>query len=95
MEGLPEETAHVAVPVETFKCFGKRCARPQLEFFAQTFLLYIVVIASIVNITCTERNTTLWVTLLSSSVGYLLPHPKFRGEKLRARPLSQLKPHVP
>lgn len=84
MEGTSQHSNDVATPLDTFKCFGKRCARPQLEFFAQTLLLYIVVITSIVNLTWSERNTTLWVTLLSSCVGYLLPHPKYKGDKTPA-----------
>ena len=36
-------------------------------------VLYIVVITSIVNLILGSENTHLWIALLSSSLGYILP----------------------
>lgn len=61
-----------------WKILGLNCPRSALVFFIQSFLLLILVITSITSIilakTCEE--TTVWVAILSSSVGYFLPSPK-------------------
>ena len=38
-------------------------------------MVYIVVITSIVNWCISDKNTYLWSSLVSGSVGYLLPSP--------------------
>ena len=49
-------------------------------FIAQVVLVYIVVIASIVNLSIStdEHSSRLWIIFLSSSMGYLLPNPKLK-----------------
>ena len=50
----------------------------------QVVLIYIVVVASIANLTVyKERDGKLWTALLSSSLGYLLPNPKLRHRSRR------------
>lgn len=44
-------------------------------FIAQVISIYIVIASSIYNLTRGVENKELWVSLLSSSVGYLLPSP--------------------
>ena len=52
--------------------------RSEIVFIAQTALVFLLVIVSISCLvfakTCEE--TTVWVAILSSSVGYMLPAPK-------------------
>jgi hypothetical protein len=38
-------------------------------------LVYVIVITSIVNLSTNSDKTELWVTLLSSAIGYALPSP--------------------
>lgn len=67
-----------ATPVETWRCFGTQCPKPQLEFFAQTLILYVVVVSAIVKLALGGGdNQAVWISLLSSCIGYLLPHPTF------------------
>lgn len=47
-----------------------------LIFCSQILLIYIVVIACVINLSFTDSNVCLWSSLLSGSVGYLLPAPK-------------------
>ena len=42
-------------------------------FRAQVLVIYIVVLISLYNLTQSNNNKELWISLLSSSVGYLLP----------------------
>ena len=62
-----------------WKCFGTRCPRQEIVFFTQALLVYIVVLASIINLSCTDDNTSLWVALLGSSIGIMLPSPSVKN----------------
>ena len=57
---------------------SKTVPRSEIVFVAQTTLVFTLVICSIVCLafakTCEE--TTVWIAILSSSVGYMLPQPK-------------------
>ena len=44
-------------------------------FAAQVLAVYIVIAISLYNLTKGGENKELWISLLSSSVGYLLPSP--------------------
>ena len=58
-----------------WKVLGKKLPRGEIVFFAQLFLIYAVVGVSLVNLSIGQGPDKLWVALLSSSLGYLLPHP--------------------
>lgn len=61
--------------------FGKYCPRSEIVFFVQVVLVYIVVIVSIVNLTLGRADDKLWIALLSSSIGYILPSPNLKLKK--------------
>ena len=44
-------------------------------------MVYIVVITNIVNLCISDKNTCLWSSLVSGSVGYLLPSPSISNKK--------------
>ena len=46
-----------------------------IAFLFQVVAVYIVIVISLLNLTRGSDNKELWVSLLSSSVGYLLPTP--------------------
>ena len=58
--------------------FGKLIPRSEIVFLAQITLVFLIVIFAVVNLaradTCEE--TTVWIAVLSSSVGYMIPSPK-------------------
>ena len=58
--------------------FGRKLPKSEIVFFIQVFLIYIVVITSIVNLTINKDEGKLWTALLSSSLGYLLPNPNLK-----------------
>ena len=55
--------------------FGRHVPRSEIVFCCQTLLVYVVAVTSLVNITLSNGPLNLWIALLSSSLGYLLPHP--------------------
>ena len=48
----------------------------EIIFCSQVILIYIVVIACVLNLSFSENYECFWSTLLSGSLGYLLPSPK-------------------
>lgn len=55
-------------------------------FAAQIGIIYLVVLASLINLSLKIGNSNLWVALLASSLGYILPAPTLqthtnRGEE--------------
>ena len=54
---------------------GQKFPRSELVFFSQAIIIYVVVILSLFNLTTGRGDPTLWSSLLSGSLGYLLPSP--------------------
>ena len=48
-------------------------------FYVQAILIYIICIACIINLSIGSEHSSVWVSLLSASLGYILPSPKIRG----------------
>lgn len=60
----------------------------EIVFLAQAVMLYVVVVAAILNLALTDSHTTMWTALLSSSLGYMLPHPKTHKSSVGERSTS-------
>ena len=56
---------------------GRRVSRPLIVYSAQIALIYAVVITAIYNLTVShcQSDQRLWVALLASCVGYIMPAP--------------------
>ena len=63
---------------KSWKFSGRTCKRSLLVFMCQFFVIVLILACAIFRImlstTCEE--TTVWVAILSSTVGYILPSPK-------------------
>ena len=55
-------------------CFQELPSR-EVIFFSQVTILYVIIITSLVHISLRIGNQTLWSSLLSGALGYLLPSP--------------------
>ena len=44
--------------------------------------IYIIVVACVVNLSLGGGQDTVWASMLSASIGYLLPAPKFKKAKM-------------
>ena len=60
---------------------GKDNPKSEIVFFSQIIAIYFVVGFSIYNITAGNQNVNLWISLLSSCSGYLLPSPVIKRRK--------------
>jgi hypothetical protein len=55
-----------------------RFPKNEIVFFCQVVLVFTVVIASLYHLSQDRKDRELWTSLLSSSIGYLLPNPKIK-----------------
>lgn len=55
--------------------FGKRVPRSEIVYFCQMLLIYVVVGVSLFNLSRGHGTDNLWVALLGSCLGYVLPNP--------------------
>lgn len=54
---------------------GRRVPRLEIVFFCQIILVYAVVAVALVNLTRGHGPDQLWIALLGSCLGYVLPAP--------------------
>ena len=62
----------------SWKLFGRTCNRYLLVLLCQFFVIVLMLVCAIVRtmLSTTCEETTVWVAILSSTVGYILPSPK-------------------
>lgn len=65
-------------------------AKNRLTFLAQIIVVYAIIITSLVQISLRSPDKELWLILLSSSVGYILPSPGLKFK--RQTPISSSLP---
>ena len=61
--------------------FGSDVPKEEIVFFTQVILIYVIAITSIVNLTMEAKHETQWTSLLSASLGYMLPAPQLNNLK--------------
>ena len=66
---------------ERWKFCGAKFPKEDINYFCQVPMVYIVVITGIVNLCISYKNTCLWSSLVSGSIGYLLPSPSISKKK--------------
>ena len=64
----------VSTRSESWDVFGRKLPKSEIVFFAQIVVIYTVLIASIVK-RSTGNESDLWVLLIGTSLGAVLPHP--------------------
>ena len=60
------------------KIMGKQS--DSITYYTQVAVILVVVIASIINLRLNKEPQTLWVALLTSCVGYVLPNPRMGSD---------------
>jgi hypothetical protein len=69
----------------TWPLFGHKLPKTEIVYFCQMVIVLTIVIGGIVNLSLqhTDAETRqIWIVLLSSSLGYVLPNPSL-GKKLK------------
>ena len=75
---IREETLESGGPLQRELNFRLRTRRGGNKQF---ILIYVIAITNIVNLTMEAKNDTLWTSLLSASLGYMLPAPHLNNHK--------------
>ena len=65
---------------ERWHLLGTRVLQAEIVYFCQMVVVYIVIIISIVNLSPENGSNELWISLLSSCIGYALPSPKLKKQ---------------
>ena len=78
------ETIHLESPSVTSKwnCFGYKFPREEVVYFSQIIIIYVVILFCLINLTLSIGESNLWVALLGSCLGYLLPQPSMEDGPL-------------
>jgi hypothetical protein len=75
------DSERMAESPRTWPLFGRQFPRSEIVYLTQIILIYGVVIVSMLNLTLytdKEEHKTLWVSLLSGCLGYILPNPNIK-----------------
>lgn len=67
---------------EPWSILGSKIPKSEIVYFCQMIVVYIIIITSIVNLSIGNGTSELWISLLSSAIGYVLPNPSIRSERI-------------
>ena len=67
---------------EFWMLLGNPVPKVEVVFFTQIIIIYIVIITCIVNLSISNGDSSLWIALLSNSLGYVLPNPSVKRSKV-------------
>ena len=59
-------------------CIKNSCKTHIIFFTIQLFILLIVIIISLVNITFNFGNSYFWTIILTNTLSYMMPNPKLK-----------------
>ena len=62
--------------------FGYKFPRQEVVYFSQAAIIYIVILFCLGNLSFGNGDSNLWVALLGSCIGYILPHPSMNDGSL-------------
>lgn len=72
---------------QEWRLFGSKVPKAEIVYICQIVIVYIIIITSIVNLSLSNGNPELWISLLCSAIGYALPSPSLSHE--RSLPVSE------
>lgn len=73
-----------------WKIFGEKIPREEVQYFCQVFMIFIVIIASIINLSIQNEYREMWISFFGYALGTLVPHPKMKNSfKKLGSPISK------
>jgi hypothetical protein len=72
---MTDEVGPIQLEDRKWKCCKEDIPTHQILFFTQVILIYIVVLTCIANLAYGNEPRELWISLLASGIGYILPAP--------------------
>ena len=79
---MPDQVdLNIPIEDEPWTLAGKEIPSSEIVFFSQIIVLYIVIITCTINLSLQNGPHDLWIALMSSSLGYILPSPAITKPK--------------
>ena len=75
---FPKSDDEIQSNGDKWHLLGTRVPQAEIVYFSQIIIVYIIIIVSIINLSLENGSTELWISLLSSCIGYALPSPKLK-----------------
>ena len=75
-------------PTRNYTC-GNRVPKNQFTYISQIIVIYAIIATSIVHLSIQSQDRELWLILLSSSLGYILPSPGLKFSKQKQSEFKQ------
>jgi len=63
---------------DSWVILGRKLPRGEIVFFCQMIILFTVILTCIINLSL-GRESEMWLILLSTSLGAVLPNPDLKG----------------
>ena len=76
-------------PTKNYTCCGNRVPKNQFTYISQIIVIYAIIATSIVHLSIQSQDRELWLILLSSSLGYILPSPGLKVSKQKQSEFKQ------
>ena len=75
---LPPAKPDLESQSDRWHLLGTRVPKTEIVYFCQMIIVYIIIITSVINLSIGNGSSELWISLLSSCIGYALPSPKLK-----------------
>ena len=82
LECLGAMTGHEVFVNDRWIIFNKFVHKSAIVYICQIFIIYTIITCSLVNLSLGSGNEQLWIALLCTSTGSLLPQPRLRSKHL-------------
>lgn len=69
-----------------WKCCHHTVPRDEIQYFVQIILVYLIVIASMINLSLDIPPKNLWISLASAGTAYILPQPVMKHVQSNSHP---------
>jgi len=79
MDGSSQSSRNIS---ENWKFSNKNYSKNLIKFLCQTILLYIIIVVSIINLSVSNGDNNVWISLLSFSIGVIQNAPKLGKRNL-------------
>ena len=62
---------------DEWSIFGRKVPKNIIVYFVQVFVVFILIVTAVVNLSINNGPDKLWTSVLTSAIAYLIPAPSF------------------
>ena len=75
---MPPTDASPTSENQVWSIVGRKIPRSECVYFSQILILYLTIIVCLINLSIGVEESEVWWAMLSSAIGYMLPHPHIK-----------------